>query len=109
MKRYAILILALIGLVPSEAFAWGSEGHRIVAEIAEQYLDPAAVHEVRELLAIENKTTLAQVASWADDIRGQRRETAPWHFVNIPIHPPAGTPSGYDRARDCADSNCVVA
>jgi hypothetical protein len=64
---------------------------------------------MRELLAIENTTTLAQVATWADDIRAQRRETARWHFVDIPIHPPAGTPAAYDAARDCPRSDCIVA
>jgi hypothetical protein len=87
----------------------GSEGHRIVAEIAEQYLEPATARQVRELLAIENATTLAQVSTWADDIRPQHRETARWHYVNIPIHPPSGTPTAYDAERDCSRGDCVIA
>ena len=81
------LIAALFVLVvgTSQALAWGSEGHRIVAEIAEQYLEPATAREVRDLLAIENATILAEVSNWAGEIRGQRRNTAPWHFVDIPI------------------------
>jgi hypothetical protein len=47
---------------------------------------------------------MVQVSSWADDIRPSRRETGPWHFVDIPI----GS-AGYDAARDCPDNNCVVA
>jgi hypothetical protein len=101
-------LLIVLGL-PAPALAWGSEGHRIVAEIAEQYLEPATARQVRELLAIENTTTLAQVSTWADEIRPQRRETARWHFVDIPIHPPAGTPSAYDAERDCSRGDCVVA
>jgi hypothetical protein len=99
------IIIALTG----QALAWGDEGHRIVAEIAEQYLKAGTAHQVRELLALENATTLAAVSTWADEIRGQRRETARWHYVNIPIHPPAGTPPGYDAARDCPTGDCVVA
>ena len=38
--------------------ACGSEGHRIIAEIAEQYLEPNPAHQIRDLLAIENATTL---------------------------------------------------
>jgi S1/P1 Nuclease len=49
------------------------------------------------------------VSTWADEIRGQWRETARWHYVNIPIHQAAGTPSGYDAARDCPNGDCVVA
>jgi len=46
---------------------------------------------------------LYSIASWADDIRRERRDTAPWHYVDIP--------SGrvYDAQRDCALPNsCVV-
>ena len=91
------------------ALAWGGEGHRIVAEISEQYLEPETARQVRELLALENATTLAEVSTWADDIRDVRRETARWHYVNIPIHPPAGTPARYDADRDCPRGDCVVA
>jgi nuclease S1 len=61
------------------------------------------------LLALENVTTLANVSMWADQIRLQRRETAPWRFVNIPIHPPSGTLAAYDPQRDRPQANCVVA
>jgi S1/P1 Nuclease len=111
--RHAVVPLAaalmLLLAYSGPALAWGSEGHRIIAEIAEQYLEPATARQVRELLAIENATTLAQVSTWADEIRPQRRETAPWHFVDIPIHPPLGTPAAYDQARDCPRGDCVVA
>jgi hypothetical protein len=108
MKGISTVLRVLLALT-GPALAWGSEGHRVVAEIAEQYLEPATARQVRGLLAIENATTLAQVATWADDIRAQRRETARWHFVDIPIHPPAGTPAAYDAARDCPRSDCIVA
>ncbi len=103
MKR-VIAALLLSVLVTSQAWAWGSEGHRIVGEIAEQYLDPATTQQIRDLLALENATTLAAVSTWADEIRQQRRNTAPWHFVDIPISAPA-----YDPGRDCPRGNCVVA
>jgi hypothetical protein len=59
-------------LLSLHALAWGGEGHRIVAEIAEQYLDPETARQVRELLALDNATTLAEVSTWADEIRGRR-------------------------------------
>jgi hypothetical protein len=49
------------------------------------------------------------VSTWADEIRPQRPETRPWHYVNIPVQPPAGTPDGYDAVRDCPHDDCVVA
>jgi hypothetical protein len=78
-------------------------------KIAEQFLQPQTVRQVRELLAIENVTTLAEVSTWADEIRPQHPETAHWHFVNIPINPMAGDPKGYDLTRDCPRGDCVVA
>jgi S1/P1 Nuclease len=108
LKPAIVATLVVFGS-PGHALAWGWEGHRIVAEIAERYLEPATARQVRELLAMENATTLAEVSSWADDIRGQRRETVRWHYVNIPIHPPVGTPAGYDAARDCPRGDCIVA
>src|ERR1700731_3171785 len=109
MKAILALLLLLVLGLPARALAWGSEGHRIAAEIAEQYLEPAAARQVRELLAIENATTLAQVSTWADEIRPQRRDTARRHFVDIPVHPPPGTPAAYDAVRDCPRGDCVVA
>jgi S1/P1 Nuclease len=65
MKAITAALLGVIGLT-GPAFAWGSEGHRVVAEIAEQYLEPATARQVRELLVIETATTLAQVSTRAD-------------------------------------------
>jgi hypothetical protein len=90
------------------ALAWGDQGHRIVAEIAEHYLEPTAARQARELLALGNATTLAQVSTWADDIRPERPETAPWHVVAIPIRLPAGAPRAYDAVRDCPREDCIV-
>ena len=110
-SRTNALVAAFVLLVASNvsAFAWGYEGHRIIAEIAEQFLEPETAHHVRDLLAIENLTTLAEVSTWTDQIRPQHPETRRWHFVSTPIHPNAGDPSGYDAARDCPQHECVVA
>ena len=87
----AAIVLLLASLV--DAFAWGYTGDRVIAEIAEQFLEPETARQVRDLLAIENVTTLADVSTWADQIRLQRPETAPWHYVNIPVHAPEGDPA----------------
>lgn len=103
MRRLAIALIIAF-LIPTRAFAWGSEGHRIIAAIAEQHLEPNITKQVRDLLAIDNSTTLVDVANWADQIRPQHPETAPWHFVDIPI-----SAQDYDASRDCPGGNCVVA
>jgi S1/P1 Nuclease len=109
--RLKMLLIALVLFVlsPIEAFAWGYTGHRVITEITEQFLEPDPARKVRDLLAIENVTTLAEVSTWADQTRVQRPETKPWHYVNIPVHAPAGEPSGYDAVRDCPADACVVA
>jgi hypothetical protein len=104
-ERVFGLLLAVAATCGSgSALAWGQEGHRVVALIAERHLTPVAQAEVTRLLAIEGASGMAAVASWADDFRSTHRETAPWHFVDIPL-----AAAGYDRARDCPDNQCVVA
>src|SRR5262249_30504658 len=70
---------------------------------------PDAARQIRELLALENVTTLADVSTWADYVRLQRRETGPWHYVNIPIRHQLNATEAYDKERDCPLDNCVVA
>lgn len=91
----------LVGL--PKAYAWGVEGHALVAEIAESRLTPAAAAQVGSLLALDNHVHLDEIASWADLVRPERPESAPWHFVNIPLEVTA-----YNAARDCPRGACVV-
>lgn len=100
MLRKIILLAALA--VPLPAFAWGVEGHEIVAEIALHELTPAARAQVAALLGSD--AMLVHEANWADEVREQRPETGHWHFVDIPLDAP-----GYDAARDCVGGDCVVA
>lgn len=87
--------------VCSTAQGWGAEGHRLIGDLAERQLTPTARAEVSRLLAAEPGSSLASIATWADEIRS--RETASWHYVN----PPPGNCS-YERARDCEEGQCAV-
>jgi hypothetical protein len=111
LRRAETCSISLLFLLVSSlsALAWGRQGHIIVAEIAEQYFQVITTRQVRELLGLENVTTLADVSVWADYVRLQRPETAPWHYVNIPGQVPSGEPSAYAFDRDCPGGNCVVA
>src|SRR4051794_22308701 len=82
-------------LFPSVVFAWGGDGHQIVAIIAEERLTPEAKAEVHQLLGADVGISDAEIANWADQIRRERRETAPWHYVDIPTTQPS-----YDAERD---------
>lgn len=98
---WAIALLAVPAVQP--AFAWGDKGHQVVAVIAESRLTFPALEAVRSLIG---PSRLRDVAMWADQIRRQRSETSPWHYVNIPLDR-----AEYDPARDCArprPGDCVV-
>lgn len=96
-------IMSLL-LPAGNALAWGRDGHRIIGDIAERYLEATAARQVRALLALDNVASLADVGSWADEYRSTHRQSGPWHYVNIPI-----VDTGYDTSRDCGGGNCVVA
>lgn len=98
----AVFVLAC----PVWARAWGKEGHRIVAAIAERYLEkhsPAALAKAKELLSVQS---LTEVAVYADDVRNDRPYTKNWHFVDIPLEEDM-----YVASRDCKAGNkgdCAV-
>jgi hypothetical protein len=96
------LWLAAALLPGGVAWAWGPVGHQAVAMAARAQLTPAALAHLQELMALEPGTTLAELATWADEHRSP--ETAPWHYVNFP----AGD-CNYRPARDCPDGQCIVA
>lgn len=93
--------LALVLLTPQAAFSWGDEGHRAVVRLSEGLLTPAARARIEATLAPGE--SLSALASWADEIRRERRDTESWHYVDIPLHS-----SGFDWKRDCAATGCVV-
>ena len=100
-RNAVIIVLAWSG----PAWAWGQEGHSIVAEIAQRRLEPEPLQRVKGLLGGE--VSLASVSNWADGVRGARPETYNWHFVDIPL----GAET-YDPVRDCTDTpkgDCVIA
>lgn len=109
MRALWLAWLLVVGFV-SQAWAWGQEGHAIVAEIAQRRLDPATLGKVEALLvldvpALDHPTiALASIASWADDYRADHKDTGDWHFVDIP-----DDRSTYDPDADCKDGKCVVA
>jgi len=118
-------ILIAGALLPAKAFAWDEEGHKIVALIADHYLDPAVKQKVDAMLAADTDTLtqhdIASEAVWADTHRDLDRKKAQqrfvvtdsWHSVMLELdHPdmksacteptlPAGTPASQGPA-DCA-------
>jgi hypothetical protein len=108
--------------------AWGDDGHKIVARIADHYLTATARAQVAALLAGDTSPLtahdLASEATWADKFRDSDRNTTKvhynktheWHYVDIALdhpdlaaacfqHPalPPGT-----AASEGPDQDCVV-
>jgi hypothetical protein len=83
---------------PSPAQAWGCKGHQVVALLAEKHLTPRALAMVNQILNASpidpalsryckegRIDPMADASTWPDDIRPLRPETAPWHYVDIPM------------------------
>lgn len=98
MLRFVIPVLACA----APALGWGADGHHIVADLAAQRLSPRTLRQVQAILG---QQTLADAATWADDVRRDPAYhwSAPLHYVNIPKGQ-----AGFNAGRDCRDGRCVV-
>ncbi len=112
VAAFVAVACALLSVLPAVAHAWGRNGHQIVGWIADQEMKPETRQKVAELLAQETPPAeapaglppLALFSTWADEVVRDRRETGPWHYVDIPATEP-----GYVAERDCPAEACVVA
>ena len=93
----------IVLLCTATALGWGPDGHRIVGKIADHYVSEAARPELAAILRLYHATSLADVSNWPDHIKHARPETAPWHYVDIPVNA-----DRYDPDRDCSQGDCVV-
>src|SRR5262245_3917113 len=93
----AAIAFALLASMPQPALSWGDEGHEIVAQIAQAFLEPDVRAKVTRLLATDTDSLtahdIASEATWADKYRdanrnGSREKTHQWHFVDIEISHP---------------------
>jgi hypothetical protein len=103
------LALALTANIaqPSTALAWGDDGHKTVALIAQHYLTPAAKKQIKAMLAADTdpltKHDFASEATWADKYRDSNHrkdhyeETERWHFVDLEIGGPDMTTACFGR------------
>jgi len=101
MRFHSLLFWSICLLGSANALAWGADGHRLIAELAEAQLAPAAKAEVEHLLGQEPGATMVSVSTWADEVR--RPAGAPMHYVNLPLDD-----CNYVRSRDCEDGRCVI-
>ena len=77
-------LLILFGFfLTFNAISWGLTGHRVIGDIAEQYLTRKAKKEITKIMGTES---LVDVANWMDFIKSdpQYNYMNLWHYVTIP-------------------------
>lgn len=76
-----LLILMVVSFIP-KSYSFGNQGHKIVVEIALQYLSPNAKKKVLQILG---STPPDSAAIWMDAMREESayKFMKPWHFINI--------------------------
>ena len=79
-KTFFVAGLGLVLLMSVDlVHAWGRYGHEVTGHLAALQLSPQAAEAIDELL---DGRSLADVSVWADEVRPDRQETAPLHYVN---------------------------
>jgi hypothetical protein len=110
--RLVVLFSFLFSAAP--LFAWGCEGHQILALIAHAHLTPAVAAAV-DLLLTRNPidpalkrfcrdrsaNLMADASTWADDVKYTEEKTAAWHYIDIPLTVPPTNNSGTSLAPWC--------
>lgn len=109
-----VLAVAAAVATPRAVWAWGCEGHMIVARIAGWHLTPAAAKKTADLLA-QSKIdphldrfcghgdwdALVDGSTWPDDVREDRPYTSSWHFLDIPRDATADDVTSFCPAKGC--------
>ncbi|OGT43214.1 MAG: hypothetical protein A3F13_06205 [Gammaproteobacteria bacterium RIFCSPHIGHO2_12_FULL_40_19] len=88
--RIKMLFLWLLCFFTTSVFAWGSVGHRLVAQIAYDQLTPQAKKQIDALTDVMFHSRypdarFARASTWPDTIRQQAPQYSPWHFISLPI------------------------
>jgi hypothetical protein len=106
--KIALFSLSVFLAAPQQAFAWGDDGHKTVALIAQQCLTSSAKNQVAAMLAADSdpltQHDIASEATWADKYRDENNrkdhyeQTQNWHFTDIEIDNPDLTAACFGRA-----------
>lgn len=85
MQRNALykwVLWITLCLLTSTVYAFGQNGHRIIAHIAESHLQDAVKERV---MRISHGLPLASMATWADEIRVDEKwdKAKPWHYISV--------------------------
>jgi len=85
MKKLLLVVAAFCSF--QYCFAYGTTGHRVVAEIAQRHLTRHARKELKKLIGDQQ---LAYWANWPDfiksDTTGTWKKASMWHYIDLPGH-----------------------
>jgi hypothetical protein len=84
-KVVAVVIFAFT----TNLYAWDSNGHKLIAEIAYENLTPNAKEAALQLLQTPgpwypHPLSFSNSAAWADWIRPNTSQYDTWHYINLP-------------------------
>ena len=108
MKRWFSLLIAvsLMLSLPTQVLAWGPNGHKAVARIAESFLTDDHAHALDRVHQILGSEGFSLASLWADIVknktvsptatdpdpdtqaflrRTQNKNNNTWHFVDLPL------------------------
>ena len=98
MKALRVLSILLLTIASHRAYAWGDDGHKAIALITQNYLEPAVKTKIDAMLRADpdNLTPhdFPSEATWADKYRDSNnrrdhyQQTQNWHFVDLEINDP---------------------
>jgi S1/P1 Nuclease len=106
-SQIVFLSIFMLPVLSQQASAWGDDGHKVIALIAQHYLTPAARKQVDAILAVDTDPLtahdIASEATWADkwrdsnNWRDHHEDTRRWHYVDLEIEDPDMTEACYGR------------
>jgi S1/P1 Nuclease len=126
--RLCLAVTAFFVWLPKDSWAWGDEGHRIIALVADRLLqtrDPTAQKKIADILATDKSnewtnTDIASEATWADALREKspegRATTSRWHYVKLDPGSPDLKKACFGRsalppmvpASHAPQANCII-
>ena len=107
MYHFSFCSFIFLSLLTFTSAKFGYDTHKVSAAITEAYLTQ---NTFSRILQITGNQTLVEIATWADEIRGNPKYSwsASLHYVN-PEHDPLNNICSYDDERDCKNDFCVTA
>jgi hypothetical protein len=84
MKNLKILLIFSFLLIYNFGYSWGTTGHRVVAQIAQNHLSSKAKREIKKIFGNE---PMAYWANWPDfiksDTTGVWKASSEWHYIDV--------------------------